>query len=84
MRNMHAPTMPHYIDTVFEMLDELDWGLIDWSGEDRLDFKVLLTDAWERAIKHEYPEDDIESFRERTQAIVDHFAAHMPPEEPVG
>jgi len=38
VRDMHAPTMPHYVDTVFEMLDELDWGLIDWSGEDRLDF----------------------------------------------
>lgn len=39
-------TKERFIDTLYEMLDELNWGLIEWDTDD--DFKKLLEDAWDR------------------------------------
>jgi hypothetical protein len=46
-----SPSKKHYIETVYEMLDELDWGEIRWDGYDEISFKALLSDAWDRAAR---------------------------------
>lgn len=49
-RTSHAgPTFDQFRETLYEMLDELNWGAIDWYGEYKPDFLRLLQDAWERA-----------------------------------
>jgi hypothetical protein len=44
-----GPTEAQFVATLYEMLDEYNWGAIDWYGEDKPDFLKLLHDAWERA-----------------------------------
>jgi hypothetical protein len=45
-------TREDFIETLYEMLDELSWGRIEWDGEDEKDFIQLLKDAWARAERH--------------------------------
>jgi hypothetical protein len=46
-----SPSKEKFFEALCEMLDEFDWGKIDWDGEDREDFAQLLSDAWDRAAK---------------------------------
>jgi len=50
-------TKEDFIDTLYEMLDELNWGSIEWSGLDEKDFIQLLKDAWDRTEKHSAADD---------------------------
>ena len=39
-------TKQAFIETLYEMLDEYDWGAINWPEDP--EFRRLLSDAWER------------------------------------
>jgi hypothetical protein len=45
-------TKEAFINTLYEMLDEYNWGVIEWAGEEGHDFQRLLSDAWDRTEKH--------------------------------